>query len=121
MNLISQLLNRWLAWMLQVAEYPSWLIRQYSYAMKTRIITMASIAFCSLFIPAITSLGNTVLVPASRTAVITAVPAPPTVNTFVRALDNDRYQLIQKKGNKEVYRDTQTGEKWVLEIHHRNG
>jgi hypothetical protein len=87
--------------------------------MRTRIITTASIAFCSLFIPAITTLGDTVLVPASRTTVITAVPAPPTVNTVVRALDNDRYQLIEKKDNKEVYRDTQTGEKWILEIHHQ--
>ena len=52
---------------------------------------------------------------------ITEVPAPPTVNTVVRALDNNRYQLIQKKDNKEVYRDIQTGEKWILEIHHRNG
>ena len=89
--------------------------------MRTRIITTAGIAFCSLFIPAIATLGDTVLVPASRTTVITEVPAPPTVNTVVRALDNNRYQLIQKKDNKEVYRDTQTGEKWILEIHHRNG
>jgi hypothetical protein len=91
------------------------------YTMRTRIITTAGIAFCSLFIPAITTVGDTVLVPASRTTVITEVPAPPTVNTVVRALDNNRYQLIQKKDNKEVYRDTQTGEKWILEIHHRNG
>jgi len=88
--------------------------------MKTRIVTMAGIA-CSLFLPTITTLADTVLVPASRTTVITVIPAPPTVNTVVRALDNDRYQLIQKKDNKEVYRDTQTGEKWILEIHHKNG
>jgi hypothetical protein len=41
------------------------------------------------------------------------------VNTFVRALDSDRYQLIEKKDNKEVYRDKQTGEKWVVEVHRR--
>ena len=81
---------------------------------------MTAIAFCSLFIPAVTTLADTVLVPDSRTTAITAVPAPPTVNSFVRALDNDRYQLIQKKDNKEVYRDIQTGEKWILEIHHKN-
>jgi hypothetical protein len=82
---------------------------------------MAGIAFCSVFITTIATLGQTVAVPASRTTVITQVPAPPTVNTFVKSLDNDRYQLIEKRDNKEVYRDTQTGEKWVLELHHRNG
>jgi hypothetical protein len=89
--------------------------------MKTRIITMAGIAFCSLFITTIATLGQTTTVPARRMAVITEVPAPPTVNTIVRALDNDRYQLIEKRDNKEMYLDTQTGEKWILEIHHRNG
>jgi hypothetical protein len=86
--------------------------------MKTRIITTAGIAFCSLF-PAIATLGDTVIVPAPA-MVITEVPAPPTVNTVVRALDSSRYQLIEKKDNKEVYRDTQTGERWILEIEHRN-
>ena len=87
--------------------------------MKTRIITTAGIAFCSLFIPTIATLGSDVIVPASHTTLITEVPAPPTVDTFVRALDNDRYELIKKSDNKEVYRDKQTGEKWILEIHHR--
>jgi len=82
---------------------------------------MAGLAFCGLFITTIATLGNTVVVPTGRTTVITEVPAPPTVNTVVRALDNDRYQLIEKKDNKEVYRDVQTGEKWILEIHHRKG
>ena len=89
--------------------------------MKTQIITVAGIAFGSLFITTIATLGETVTVPGSHTIVITEVPAPPTVNTFVKALDNDRYQLVEKKDNKEVYRDTQTGEKWILEIHHRQG
>ena len=89
--------------------------------MKARIITIAGIAFCSLFITTIATLGDTVYVPASHTTIVTAVPGPPTVNTFVRALDSDRYQLIQKRDNKEVYRDTQTGEKWIVEVHHRNG
>jgi hypothetical protein len=88
--------------------------------MRTRIITTAGIALCSLF-PAIATLGDTVIVPAPRATVITEVPAPPTVNTVVRALDSSRYQLIEKKDNKEIYRDTQTGEKWILEIHHQNG
>jgi hypothetical protein len=82
---------------------------------------MAGIAFGSLFITTIATLGETVIVPRSHTTVITEVPAPPTLNTFVKALDNGRYQLIEKKDNKEVYRDTQTGEKWILEIHHRQG
>ena len=89
--------------------------------MKTRIITVAGIAFCSLLITTIATLGDTVAAPRSHTTVITEVPAPPAVNTFVKALDNDRYQLIEKKDNKEVYRDTQTGEKWILEVHHRQG
>jgi hypothetical protein len=88
--------------------------------MKTRIITMAGIAFCSFLITTIATLGQTV--PSKHmTVIMQQAPAPPTVNTFVRALDNDRYQLIKKTDNKEVYRDTQTGEKWVLEIHHENG
>lgn len=88
--------------------------------MKSRTIAMVGLAFCSFLVTTTATLGNTVAVPGSQTIVITAVPAPPTVNTFVRALDNDRYQLIEKKDNKEVYRDTQTGERWVLEIHHEN-
>ena len=89
--------------------------------MRTAAITTAGIAFCGLFITAMTALGDTVVVPANRTTVITEVPAPPTINSFVRDLDNSRFQLIEKKDNKEVYRDTQTGEKWIVEIHHRNG
>jgi len=53
------------------------------------------------------------------TVITEVVPTSPTVNTFVRALDSDRYQLIEKKDNKKVYRDTQTGEKWVVEVHRR--
>jgi hypothetical protein len=40
----------------------------------------------------------------------------PTVDTFVRSLDNARYQLIEKKGNKEIYRDRRTGRKWVVRV-----
>jgi hypothetical protein len=89
--------------------------------MKTRIITMAGLAFCTFSITTIATLGETPVVTGSRTTIIATVPAPPAVNTFVKALDNSRYQLIEKKDNKEVYRDSQTGEKWVLEIHHQNG
>jgi hypothetical protein len=89
--------------------------------MKPATITAAGIAFCSLFVTAMTALGDTVVVPRNGTTVITASPAPPTINSFVRDLDSSRYQLIEKKDNKEVYRDTQTGEKWIVEIHHRNG
>jgi hypothetical protein len=53
------------------------------------------------------------------TETVTAEPSTPGVNTFVRSLDNDRYQLIEKKGDKEVYRDTETGTKWVVEVHRR--
>jgi hypothetical protein len=88
--------------------------------MKTRIVTAAGIAFCSLFIATRATLGQTATARARHMTVITqVVPTSPTVNTFVRALDSDRYQLIEKKDNKEVYRDTQTGEKWVVEVHRR--
>ena len=41
----------------------------------------------------------------------------PTVSTFVNALDQpDRFQLIEKKGIKEVYLDKQTGERWKVEV-----
>src|SRR6202035_547685 len=49
----------------------------------------------------------------------TEEPSTPGVNTFVRSLDNDRYQLIEKKDNKEVYRDKETGTKWVVEVHQK--
>jgi hypothetical protein len=50
------------------------------------------------------------------TQTVTETPTAPTVETFVRSLDNDKYQLIEKKGNKEVYRDRTTGEKWVVKV-----
>ena len=53
------------------------------------------------------------------TETVTEVPSTPGVNTFVRSLDNARYQLIEKKGDKEVYRDTETGTKWVVEVHRK--
>jgi hypothetical protein len=53
------------------------------------------------------------------TETVTEEPSTPGVNTFVRSFDNARYQLIQKKGNKEVYRDTETGTKWVVEVHQK--
>ena len=53
------------------------------------------------------------------TETVTAEPSAPGVNTFVRSLDNARYQLIEKKGDKEVYRDTETGTKWVVEVHQK--
>jgi hypothetical protein len=40
----------------------------------------------------------------------------PTVDTFVRALDSSRFQLIEKKENKEVYLDRRTGKKWKVKV-----
>jgi hypothetical protein len=40
----------------------------------------------------------------------------PTVDTFVRSLDTSRFQLIEKKDNKEVYLDRRTGKKWKVKI-----
>ena len=50
---------------------------------------------------------------------VTEEPSTPGVNTFVRSLDNARYQLIEKKDDKEVYRDRETGIKWVVEVHRK--
>ncbi|HET9378516.1 MAG TPA: hypothetical protein VFO40_26340 [Chthoniobacterales bacterium] len=63
--------------------------------MKTRLVTAAGIAFCSLFITARATLGQTVTVPARHWTVVTqAAPTSATVNTFIRALASDRYELI---------------------------
>jgi hypothetical protein len=40
----------------------------------------------------------------------------PSVDTFVRSLDTSRFQLIEKKGNKEVYLDRRTGKKWKVKV-----
>jgi hypothetical protein len=40
----------------------------------------------------------------------------PTVDTFVRSLDTSRFQLIEKKDNKEVYIDRRTGKKWKVKV-----
>src|ERR1700736_4049635 len=50
---------------------------------------------------------------------VTEEPSTPGVNTFVRSLDNARMQLIEKKGDKEVYRNRETGTKWVVEVHRK--
>jgi hypothetical protein len=56
-------------------------------------------------------------VPAASTQVVQTVTEPaPTVETFIRSLDSSRYRLIEKKGNKEVYLDTQTGKKWSVKV-----
>jgi hypothetical protein len=46
----------------------------------------------------------------------TVTESSPSVDTFVRALDDSRYQLIEKKGNKEIYRDKATGIRWVVKV-----
>src|SRR6202047_1029552 len=51
--------------------------------------------------------------------IVTEEPSTPGVNTFVRSLDNARYQLIEKKGDKQVYRNRETGTKWVVEVHRK--
>ena len=53
------------------------------------------------------------------TETVTAEPPTPGVNTFVRSLDNARYQLIEKKGDKQVYRNRATGTKWAVEVHRK--
>src|SRR5258708_21668237 len=45
------------------------------------------------------------------TQTVTEEPSTHGVSTFVRSLDNARYQLIEKKDDKEVYRDRETATK----------
>jgi hypothetical protein len=57
--------------------------------------------------------------PVALTGVVTKTVTveQPTVDTFVRDLDQpDRFQLIEKKGIKEVYLDKQTGQRWRVEV-----
>jgi hypothetical protein len=50
------------------------------------------------------------------TETVTEDDAYPTVDTFVRSLDTARFQLIEKKENKEVYLDRRTGKKWKVKV-----
>jgi hypothetical protein len=59
---------------------------------------------------------NVPVVPAGQVVTNTVTVEEPTVDTFVRSLDQDRFKLIQKKGDKEVYVDTQTGQRWRVEV-----
>jgi hypothetical protein len=55
-------------------------------------------------------------VPAGQIITKTVTVEEPTVNTFIRSLDQDRFQLLEKKGIKEVYLDKLTGERWRVEV-----
>jgi hypothetical protein len=59
---------------------------------------------------------NAPVVPAGQIVTKTVTIENPTVDTFVRSLDQARFKLIQKKGDKEVYLDTQTGQRWRVEV-----
>lgn len=59
---------------------------------------------------------NAAVLPPGQVITRTVTIEQPTVNTFVRSLDQDRFQLIEKKGIKEVYLDKQTGERWRVEV-----
>ena len=59
---------------------------------------------------------NAAVVPPGQVITKTVTIEEPTINTFVRSLDQDRFQLIEKKGIKEVYLDKQTGERWRVEV-----
>jgi hypothetical protein len=47
---------------------------------------------------------------------VTQTVAEPSVETFVRTFSDPRYQLIEKKNNKEVYRDRTSGARWVVKV-----
>jgi len=59
---------------------------------------------------------NAPVVPARGVITKTVTIEEPTVETFVRSLDQDRFQLLEKKGIKEVYLDKLTGERWRVEV-----
>jgi hypothetical protein len=60
---------------------------------------------------------NAPVVPTRGVVTQTVTVEQPTVDTFVRDLDQpDRFQLIEKKGIKEVYLDKQTGQRWRVEV-----
>jgi hypothetical protein len=52
----------------------------------------------------------------AMTETVTQTVAAPSVDTFVRTLNDPRYQLIEKKENKEVYRDRTTGTRWIVKV-----
>ena len=60
---------------------------------------------------------NAPVVPTRGVVTRTVTIEQPTVDTFVRDLDQpDRFQLIEKKGIKEIYLDKQTGQRWRVEV-----
>ena len=59
---------------------------------------------------------NAPVVPTGGVVTKTVTIEEPTVDTFVRSLDQERFQLIEKKGIKEVYLDKLTGERWKVEV-----
>jgi hypothetical protein len=59
---------------------------------------------------------NAAVLPPGQVITKTVTIEQPTINTFVRSLDQDRFQLIEKKGIKEVYLDKLTGERWRVEV-----
>ena len=54
--------------------------------------------------------------PVAASSTVIETTQAPTLDTFVHNLDSSRYQLIEKKEEKEVYLDKLTGTKWVLKI-----
>lgn len=59
---------------------------------------------------------NAPVVPTGGVVTKTVTIEEPTVETFIRSLDQDRFQLLEKKGIKEVYLDKLTGERWRVEV-----
>jgi hypothetical protein len=57
-----------------------------------------------------------VMQPVASNSTVIETSQAPTLDTFVHNLDNSRYQLIEKKEEKEVYLDKLTGTKWVVKI-----
>jgi hypothetical protein len=59
---------------------------------------------------------NAPVTTADQSVTQTVTVEQPTVETFVRALDSGRYQLVENNRNKEVYVDRQTGDRWTVRV-----
>ena len=57
-----------------------------------------------------------IMQPVAANSTVIETSQAPSLDTFVHNLDSSRYQLIEKKEEKEVYLDKLTGTKWVLKI-----
>jgi hypothetical protein len=81
-----------------------------------RLVNEQYVAFDSAAPVATTHPAQQVVTTQPAQQVVVTESTAPNVDTFVRSLDASRYQLIEKKGNKEVYLDRATGARWQVKV-----